>query len=184
MKPSGSGEESITAAESAVELRPRTNRPSYRETQASKGAKPAHRPTPLLDIAARQEEPCCPSSIPQKLLAILESDTVYSSGYLLRAYMEFEGTDVPYNSMCHLHLQKFVEKIPKTEAPGLSPKVEEGRPMPGATNRRRRASLSDITDCTPFKKPRITDPMSPAGPTTAQEGSPIHDRICDEAYRQ
>ncbi len=85
-KHSGSGGKSMTAAESAMELRLRTDRSSYCETQVTKGAKPAHRPTPLLDIAARQEEPCCPSSIPQKLLTILESDTVYSSGRLLRVY--------------------------------------------------------------------------------------------------
>ena len=173
------------AAECAMELRPRTDRRSYHEAPGNKRAKPAHRPVPLLGAAAPYEERCCPSSIPQKLLAILENDAVNSSQHPLHAYMEFEGKHVPYQTMCHLHLQKFAEAIPKTESLGLPLKAEEDRRMPSPANRRRRASLSDVTDCTPAKRFRLIDPTLPArGPAAARDGSPQHDRIRDEAYRQ
>jgi hypothetical protein len=129
-----------------MELRPRTGRRPYREAQGNKCTKPAHYPGPLFSAATPYEERCCPPSIPQKLLAILENDTVSSTQHPLRAYMKFEGKHVPYETMCHLHLQKFAETISKTEFLG-PPKAEEDRRIPSPANRWRRASLSVVTDC-------------------------------------
>jgi len=150
----------------------------------SKCSKPAHHQPGLLDTANLHEERCCLPGIPQKLLAILENYTVYSSWHLLRAYVQFEGRYIPYETMCHSHLQKFAEAIMKTEPLELPLKVEKDLQMPSSGNRRRRASLSDIaTDCTPLKKLRLGDStLQVCGPSA--DGRPNHDRIHDEAYRQ
>lgn len=164
-------------------LRLRTNQPSYHGMQASNSAKPVQRPHSLPDTASLHKKQCCPSNIPSKLLAILD-DTVSSSGHLLRAYMDLEGSNVPYGTMCHLHLQRFAEKIPKAEALGLSLEVDDGRLMADPADRRRRVSLSDIVDPTPLKKLRLSDATSPIrGSMATQEGIPRQDRARDEAYR-
>ncbi len=176
----------------AMRLRRRTVQPAYRETPNSKSSKLIRRQPVPFDTATLQEKRCCPPKIPPKLLAILENFAVVStSRHPLPVFMQLEGKDVPYQSMCHSHLQKFAEAIAKMEVLEPPLKAEKDLQMASADrspNRRRRTSLSDITDNTPLKKLRLDEPGLPIQGTlpvtAAQDGCPKYDRIRDQAYRQ
>lgn len=169
-----------TSAAALARLRPLQDKPAYREAQP-RNAKPAdRRPVPpALDLPVKR---CCPPKIPPELVTILDRWDASATGKILHTFM---SPDVPLENMCPTHMKKFLEAV-KSPA-GAETVFQVADFDRGTSSRRRRASLPDLLDTGPLKRPRLSEQHAPASshlPTTQWSGFPTPNLIRHEAYRQ
>ncbi|KAK3900121.1 hypothetical protein C8A05DRAFT_17545 [Staphylotrichum tortipilum] len=167
-------------ATSTVRLRPRLDKPAYCEAPL-RNAKPADRQPapPALDLPAKR---CCPPKIPPELVTILDRWDASATGKILYTFM---SPDVPLEDMCPTHMKKFFEAV---KSPAGAETVFQAADFDrGTSSRRRRASLPDLLDTSPLKRPRLSEQHAPASshlPITQWSGCLTLDLIYYEAYRQ
>lgn len=154
-------------------LRPRMP-PSFQGMTSSSRAKPRtakpREARPPLKEVPEMPPDCCPE-LPLPLQSALDNPFLFGR--------ETADRFSPFlRHLCYEHLQRYVELRYHTEQAQAVTRLAE---HPDTSNRRRRASLPDIT---PSKRPRLDAPLGfcrrPGGP----EDRPAHDRIPNDAYRR
>lgn len=117
---------------------------------------------------------CCPE-LPPLLRSTLANPFLFSRETADRFF--------PFlRQLCHKHLQRYVDLRYRTEQEHAVSLANSARlaEHPDTSNRRRRASLPDIT---PSKRSRLGTPEFSRRPG-ASEDRPAHDHVLNDAYKQ
>ncbi|KAK3356290.1 hypothetical protein B0T25DRAFT_536432 [Lasiosphaeria hispida] len=169
-----------TSTAALARLRPRQDKPDYREPPPRNVKQADRRSAPTApDLPTKR---CCPPKIPPELITTLDRWGASATRQILRRFM---SPDVPLEEMCHIYLEKFVEVV--KSPPSAETVLQVASFDRGASPRRRRASLPDLSDVSPLKRPRLSEQHTRAYshlPATRWNKRPTIDLIRHEAYRQ
>lgn len=87
-------------------LRPREDKPAYREAPPRSARPVDRRPAPpALNLPIKQ---CCSPKIPPELLTVLDRWDAPATGQILYTFL---SPDVPLEDMCHTHIRKLLEAV-------------------------------------------------------------------------